>query len=448
MNRFRPAALLPLALVLGAAEAAPPPAPAPAPASPEASQSDLALDGAIRLALARNEGPQVAAARIAGAEASLRRASAAVLPAVTLRGSLATADRDRFPHGGPADETATWAATAELAILRARAWSALSAAQYALRAQQLDSLEQDRALAYAVSDVYLSLIAARSQAEAAERRLRVAESSVADAKALLDAGVSTKTFVTRAELEAATARLALTRARNLATTVGLALADLIVAPNITGLAAPPEIAVPSRESEVLLRLAVAMRPDLGALRHREAAAEQNVRAAYARWAPDLTARVQVGGYETTDPVRVAGEGTTEVVLSLIATWTLYDGGDRGGAIGEARAAGREATLTYTGRMRSLRRDLLGGLADLDTAEAALAQAEARDRLARANAEEVRARLKQGLATALEDADAISSQYEAESGLVAARLDLARSQLELRRLAGMWPLTDRVPAARR
>ena len=51
-----------------------------------------------------------------------------------------------------------------------------------------------------------------------------------------------------------------------------------------------------------------------------------------------------------------------------------------------------------------------------------------------------------LATALEDADAISGQFEAESGLVAAQLARARARLDLRQLTGVWPLSDREPAA--
>lgn len=465
MNTFRPVAAL-LALASLCAEEAPPavapPAPAapaaaapaaPAPAAPAvapaapAAAVGLTMDQAIALALARNETPEIALTRIEAAQATVTRAASALRPSVVLGGSLSTNDQDDLPMGGSANETAAWNIKAELGLLRASAWSGLSSAKYALRAQQLESLEQKRVFAYAVGGVFLNALAAERQVTAAERRLEVSQSSVADAKARLQAGLSIRTDVTRAELEEATAQLSVTRARNLVSTTRLALADLIVAPLDGGLEIPTAIDVPSREGEVLQRLALAYRADLRALQFRESAADQNVRAAYGRWVPDVTARAGVSEFETNDPLRASADKTLDVTLSLNASWALYDGGDRGGAIAQAQAARRETGLNRTQQLRGLRKDLLTGLADLETAEASLAQAQARDRLAKANAEEVRARYKQGLATALEDADAISGQFEAESGLVAAQLQMARSRLDLRQLAGLWPLSDREPAGK-
>ncbi len=458
MNTARPvASLLVLAFALHAAEAEMPPAPAPDAAAAAAAEAEappaadaaagLTMDQAIALALARNETPAIAAARIEAAQATITRAAAALRPSVVLAGSLSTNDQDQLPYGGDANETAAWSASAELGLLRASAWSGLASAKYALRAQQLESLELRRVLAFAVGGVFLNVLAAERQVVAAERRLEVSQASVADAKARLQAGLSIRTDVTRAELEEATARLSVTRSRNLVTTTRLALADLIVAPMEGPLAPPAGIEAPSREGEVLQRLALAYRADLRALKFREAAADQSVRAAYGRWVPDVSARATVSEFDTNDPARSSVDKSADVTLSLTATWALYDGGDRGGAIAQAQAARRETSLGLTQQLRGLRKQLLTALAELETAEATLAQAQARDRLASANAEEVRARYKQGLATALEDADSISGQFDAESGLVSAQLQLSRSQLDLRQLAGVWPLSDREPASK-
>lgn len=462
MNISRPVAALLLLAAAVAEEAAPAPA-KPAPAQPAAAPAaatpaqaaapaaaaatGLTIEDAIALALARNETPEIAAARVERAEATITRAAAALRPSVSLGGSLSTVDQDRLPHGGSANETAAWSANAELGLLRASSWSSLSSAKYALRAQQLESLELKRILSFTVSNVFLNILAAERQVVAAENRLQVSQSSVADAKARLQAGLSTRTDVTRAELEEATARLSLTTTRNLVTTTRLALADLIVSSLDGPLQTPAAIDVPSRDGEVLGRLALAYRADLRALQYRESAADQDVRAAYGRWVPDVTASAKVSEFDTNDPSTAAADKTAEVTLALSASWALYDGGDRGGAIAQAQATRRETGLNRTQQLRGLRKELLTALADLDTAEAALQQAEARDRLARANAEEVHARYKQGLATALEDADAISSQFEAESALVSARLAMARSRLTLRQLSGLWPTTDREPVAK-
>lgn len=474
-----PGLLLAAALAPAAAGEAAPPAPAPeggttAPAPPEtapaagapadpgqpsanaaaaapaagAAAPAPALDAvrAIALALLRHETPAIAAARIAAAEAQRQRAAAALWPSIRLQGSLATSDRDDVPHGGPAHETAAWGAAAEVALLRASAWSGLAAARYALQAQQLEGAELRRALAFSVAALYLDVLAAERQVVAAENRLAVARAAVADAQARLDAGLSIRTDVIRAELEAATAQLALTRARNHAAILRLALADLIVQPVEGALAEPPPIAIPDQAVDTLHRLALYYRADLRALQLREAAAEQRRRAGWGRWVPDIVARAEVSTYDTNDPLREAGDKTTYTTLSLVASWTLYDGGDREAAIAEAEAQRREVGLERTRQLRGLRKELLTALAELGTAEAALVQAEARERLARANAEEVRARYKQGLATALEDADAISGRFEAESGLVAAQLALARARLAVRRIVGLWPFSEREPLA--
>jgi outer membrane protein TolC len=56
-----------------------------------------------------------------------------------------------------------------------------------------------------------------------------------------------------------------------------------------------------------------------------------------------------------------------------------------------------------------------------------------------NAEEVRVRFQEGLATALEQADAAVSAFEAQAGLARQRFALYLSQLALLRTTGRWPL---------
>jgi outer membrane protein TolC len=76
--------------------------------------------------------------------------------------------------------------------------------------------------------------------------------------------------------------------------------------------------------------------------------------------------------------------------------------------------------------------------DLDTARAALEQAEVRARVAEQNAREVRVRYSEGLATALEQADAAVAAFEAAAELARQRFALAISQLSFSRALGRWP----------
>ncbi len=446
---------------LAAEDAAPLPAPAvhevaPAVARPVQSkpgadpvnvagtQPGLTIEMAIALALRSNETTAISMERIRRAEATLDRARAAMLPQVVLGGTMSTSANNEIPHGGSAIEARTWGASASVAIINPAAWSGYAASRDILRAQQYDSLDMRRSLAYTTSDVFLTVLAAEQQVVAAQRRLDVSRQSVTDAKARLQAGLSTRTDVTRAELTEAQSQLVLTQAARGVTASRLSLGDLMVREQVGPLVLPEPITVEEREIKPLLMTAIHARPDLQALRMRTSAAEQSSRAAYARYIPTISAQADASRTDSHAPAYAAVDDQTQVSVSLVASWTLYDGGDREGAIGQALADEREVSLTYTAQARGLRKDVLTAIADLDTAEVALAQAEASNRLARANADQVRARYKQGLATALEDADAISGQFTAESVLVASRLDLARSKLALRKLVGCWPLTNTEP----
>jgi hypothetical protein len=77
-------------------------------------------------------------------------------------------------------------------------------------------------------------------------------------------------------------------------------------------------------------------------------------------------------------------------------------------------------------------------ADVQSAQAALEQAVVRLRVAEQNAEEVRERFRLGLATAIEQADANVSEFEASAGLAQQRFALQQAYLERARADGSAP----------
>lgn len=436
LYRILPAAMMLCASSLMAAEQ-------PA-AQVDASVQPLTLEAAIAAALRNNETSDISLARIRRVEATLERARSAMLPQVTLGGSASTSTTNEVPHGGQANEALNWNANASIMLFNPTAWRNYAATRDILRAQTSDSLDMRRALAFTTSDIFLSVLAAEQQVVAAQRRLEVSHQVVVDARARLTAGLSTQTDVTRAELTVAQSQLAMTQAQRGVIANRLALDDLTAQNDIGPLAQPEPIAVASREYATLLPMAARHRPDLQALRWRSSAAEKAKEAAYGRYLPTVSAQAGLNHVNSNDPAYASVDNESQVTMSLVATWTLYDGGDREGAIGEAAADEREAGLTFTAQVRGLRKTIQTVLADLETSEASVTQAEAGSRLAKANADEVRARYQQGLATALDSADAISGQFNADSALVAARLDLARAKLALRKTIGSWPLTSTEP----
>ena len=120
------------------------------------------------------------------------------------------------------------------------------------------------------------------------------------------------------------------------------------------------------------------------------------------------------------------------------TWELFDGGDRIALAAQRDAEAKEVELDLVQRRRQVALEVDQASADLATAEAALAQARTQLAFAVQNAEEVRERFQNGLATALEQTDAQVSAFEAE--VEVARQGFARdvADLALRRALGGWP----------
>jgi outer membrane protein TolC len=78
------------------------------------------------------------------------------------------------------------------------------------------------------------------------------------------------------------------------------------------------------------------------------------------------------------------------------------------------------------------------LADLETARAAVVQAELAARAATELRDEVTQRFSYGLASGLEQADAAVSAFESQAALARRRLDLNSAQLRLSAALGHWP----------
>ncbi|MBZ0101950.1 MAG: TolC family protein, partial [Thermoanaerobaculia bacterium] len=125
-------------------------------------------------------------------------------------------------------------------------------------------------------------------------------------------------------------------------------------------------------------------------------------------------------------------------LGLGLTWSIWDGGEREALAAQRDAEAREAGLVFERERRALAVEVESALADLATAEAAREQAEVRLAVATQNAEEVRERFLNGLATALEQADALVGQFEADAALAREQFAVSLSRLALERAVGLWP----------
>jgi len=326
----------------------------------------LTIAAAIRSALAVNEIPAIAAARVEHAAALRRQAVAALVPRLTFsttytrRAQEVTREIDGDEVTVQAIDALNGQALAQATLVDLRALPLLRAATRGVAAQRLESSELERALAHDTATGFLLVLGAEQLRDAARERVRVAAKTVDEARLRVEAGLAGRNDATRAELELATARLG--------------------------------------------------------------------------FVPRLDAR---GLYTGTNEAGLSGrEEDWNVAVTLI--WELFDGGNRSALAAQLDAEAEEAELALAQSRRAVTLEVGLSATELTTSEASLVQAEARLAAARDNALEVRERYGNGLATALEQADAAVEQFEAESELVRQRYTRALSRLALARAIGLWP----------
>jgi outer membrane protein TolC len=311
----------------------------------------------------------------------------------------------------------------------------IRAAGEQVEAQRRWTEEEKRKLAFQVAETYLTVLTAERTARVAERRVELAEQVLEDVRARFEAGLFKRSDLNRAELEHASARLEATRTENALRLSRLALYDVVAAK--IGPVQAFEIDVESASEDALLEDAQD-RPDLLALSAEMRAAARQAEEPWMRLVPSLELSAVVTATNETGFVGQAFNW--DVILGL--TWALYDGGLRY-AEARARAAdARIASLLLSRQQRAVTVAVRSAMTELDTARAAVMQAERRLELARENADEVRARYGRGLATAIEQADAAVAEFEAGVELERQRFLLVRAQLDLRRAVGAWPLDGR------
>ena len=406
----------------------------------------LTLSEALALANRNNELSGIATARIERARALRRQAYSTLLPDLFFDGTYTRRSRevtrtvDDEEIIVQAIDAFSGVATVEADILDVRAFPVARSATRNLEAQENASAEMRRVLAYDVASSFFAVLSAEQLRDAASRRIEVAQATVSDAKTRLEAGLASSNDLTRAELELATAQLALTQAQNAVLSSRLSLGYLIGAPADRPLAEPPAEPSEAAAPEELERVAQEGRADLRELTLRAEALRLLALEPTLRAIPTVTLR---GTYRGTNEPGLSGRSRDWNVAALL-NWEIFDGGARYAEAAARRAEYREAQFTADALKRRIALEIRTARTDLATAGASLEQAEVRTRVAQQNAREVRIRYSEGLATALEQADAAVSAFEAEAELARQRFALGIARLSLSRSLGRWPAATSAP----
>lgn len=286
--------------------------PAPGDVSPEGDRpaapgGPLALDAALRIALAENPLLRAAAEGVNAANESIGVAKAAYFPEVTAESRYRRFDSHVFLPAGVPTEASTLGATDDWsASLKVgyslydggvrRAESEAAKAGLAAAREDVSRMRQDVVLG--VHRTYYRVLSAEAERSAAAARVQRARDHVRLAQALKDAGAVPLADVLRARVELADAELGVVRAEgevrtsygDLNTAMGLP-ASLAV--SVDGRSVPiPEAG--DDDPEAALARALRHRPEIAAARERIAASGKKTSAIAGSYAPHLRAEGAAG----------------------------------------------------------------------------------------------------------------------------------------------------------
>jgi len=411
-----------------------------------AQDTVLTLEAAIQRALERNEQSLAADESNAAAGARVTQARAYFLPQISGTGVYT-----RRPFQVVRDFQGT-----QIAIQRYNALSGVLAlnltlfdsqtipnyrsARSAQAAQMYASAEEKRQLAFEVGNAYLATLGVDQVLVASEHRYEYAKQSLDAARARYKAGLVGVNDVTRSELEFATAEMGVTQVKGQVQTTYLQLGYLLDDTDILQrklevpdflLKAAEEVSLAADQS---ISEAQNRRLDLNSLRWLASSQHALSLSPTLKWLPALAL---TGQYRYTNESGLTGRSTNWNVGATL-TWSLFDGFARNGEYSEMKALARLTDLNVQASMRQVELQVREGLVSLENQRAALKQAIVAHDAAARNATEVAELYRQGLASALEAADANVRMFEAEVTLVRERYGLAIAYLNFEAALGLDP----------
>ena len=405
----------------------------------------LDLEQIIALAIERNERSLQAEVRHDVAAARLGRARSFFLPDFLATGSYTRRAYEtvRTVDGDPVTiqsrDALFGSVSFSLPIFDARSFPLYVQAAREEDAARLQATEDKRRIAFEAADAFLVAIGLEQVQAAAERRLEYARGSLQDARARFDAGLVSSNDVSRAELELASAERVLAEAQAGVQTAYLQLGNLLdveVAPPL----APPTALLdsasqPAPDPEPAIASAQQRRLDVAASRERTAALRSSAREPLFRTIPSLSFD---GLARFTNEQGFSGRDH-DWSLGLDVNWELYDGGERYSERDERNALARIAELDTQALLREVDLEVRRARVALERSQATTRAATAAVEAAQRNAAETTELYRQGLARALEVADASVSLFESEVALVGERFGLGRAFLGWRAALGFDPL---------
>lgn len=425
----RPLALLTLALSsLVSAQDVPRP--------DETITAALTIERAVELAVTRNERAAIADTTVEAAEARVRRARTAFLPRIDISGNLGT------DIGSGSERDVSTTALLTQTVFDARVFPLYRQQRFERDAALLSADDSKRLLGFDAAITFLTTLSFEQVLLAAERRRTFAQTNLDDVRARFDAGLVSSNDVTRAELELATAVRELAQATGDVQASRVELETLLKS-DVAGPLAPPVALLDAADDPPpvggsAVAEAQSRRTDIAARRARVEALRAFSDEPSARFFPSVLFSAQTRNINDGPVTNRNNEGFVRVSFA----WPVFDAGLRGADRAERTANVRGAELQLELELRDVERQMRSAAVQLSTEQASLREAAAAVRAARKNADETSILYREGLASALELADATQQLFEAEVAEVTARYRMALAYLSLREASGVTAVGER------
>jgi outer membrane protein TolC len=396
----------------------------------------LTIDQAIQLALTRNERSRITELQLVQADAGLEKARTAFFPSVSANGADTYKPLDKAPQN-----VINGALALDLPIFAPSAIPLYSQAKHSLAAQQAQTIEDKRQLAFDTAHAFFTVLLAQRVVEAAQKELETASADVADTDAQFKAQLVSSNDVTRAKISLAGSERDLANDKGNFDNALIALGFIVNAPPPKRLTAPTSLLEAGKKNpgtaDQLVAQSLKQRPDLEAKKESALAAHDFAREPRWRALPSLAFVGQMTATSNNQP----GTDHVDGVLALQASWQLFDGGARYADARSRDAAAEIADLDTRALVRSIDANVRGALAVLAAAQSALSGAQDAVDASRKSADETAILYRQGLAKAIELVDANEQRFQAEVSYAEAEYAVANAYLALRLAMGVGPLED-------
>lgn len=437
----------------------PPPAPAPASfketalwqrAAPAAAAvpdawwtlfGDPVLDDLQRRLVVDNQNLQAAAARVAGARASLQASRAALWPTLSTGLSASRSDSPATTSGasgGPANSLSLAANAAWEVDLWGRLSQGADAAQATLQATA-DDLAAARLSAQAtLTQTYLSLRAAEVQQALLERSVQTYERSLALTQVRYDAGVVSRSDVLQAQTQLRSAQAQVLDASAQRAQFEHALAVLVgVPPSALKLEHQSLLPAAPQVPPLLPATLLQRRPDIAAAERRVAAAYAQIGVADAAFFPTLSLSAN-GGYRGSSLAGLVSAPHLFWSVGPQLALSVFDGGQRRAASAQARSSAEQAAASYRQTVLTALQEVEDNLVLAHQLQDQAALQQEAVQAAQRNLEIVQDQYRAGTVSFLNVATAQAALLASENALIGLRnRQLAAVSQLLKNIAGRW-----------